>query len=374
MYNRFIKKLNLLPKLVVVPSILLALTGFVLIYDAAGGKFDTYCKRQILFFAMFSVLCVSIAFIDTALIFQSSYFIYLVSVVLLCIASIIGHTAMGATRWVGVGSIKFQPSELAKLGLVLALARYFSTIPFNSLNRYKYLLIPVVLVAIPFLIVMKQPDLGSALVIAFVATVVFYLAGVNVGKFVAVIVTLVVSMPFIWRYLLKSYQKKRILMFLSPEDDPLGAGYNIIQSKIAVGSGGFFGKGRLESTQAKLDFLPEHHTDFIFSLFAEQFGFIGSIVLLLVFLTLLAACFYVGINHRIHFCRLVVCGLSSILGVHIVINLGMTIGLLPVVGIPLPLISYGGSSLGTLLISFGIILNMSLHRDSKILDNKRVHF
>lgn len=360
--NTFRDKLLLLPKAIVLPILLLSSIGFIMMYDAALGTFSTYCKKQMIYFALFLQVMFLAAFVNIKFIFKASYYIYIAALILLCITALTGHKAMGATRWINLGFFKFQPSELMKISIVLALAKYFHTVPYSNVNKLKYLLTPILLVLIPFLITVKQPDLGTGMVIAFSGVVIFYLAGINMGKFIVAMIMIAIATPFIWDNL-HDYQKKRILTFLDPERDPLGAGYNVIQSKIAIGSGGLFGKGIMEGTQAKLDFLPEHQTDFIFPVFAEEFGFIGSMVLLSLFLMLTLKSLHIGINHKQTFGRLVVFGLTSIFVAQIFINLGMTMGLLPAKGIPLPFISYGGTSLGAMLISFGIIMNISMNNN-----------
>lgn len=369
----FFEKIKLIPITTVVLIGIIASIGFVLMYDAALGNFNVYARKQIVYFLLFLPVMLLIILIDLKWILFISYYIYIIALAFLIAGSIIGHKAMGAVRWVDIGIFKFQPSEVMKIGIVLALARYFHGISYDDSKKIRHLLLPLIMVAIPLGIVVKQPDLGTAIVIGIVAVVIFYLVGINMMKFFITGIATIAAMPIIWNHL-HDYQKKRILIFFNPESDPLGSGYNIIQSKIAIGSGGFLGKGRLEATQANLNFLPEHQTDFIFPLFAEEFGFLGALVLLVLFFILIVRVSYAGMNCRNLYGRLVVYGLISIFTSHVLINLGMVMGLLPVVGIPLPLLSSGGTSMGIMLIAFGIIMNIEINSREKIFINKLGYF
>jgi rod shape determining protein RodA len=367
--NTLQKKLTLLPKRILFLIVTISAIGMLLMYDASVGSISATLKKQLLYFILFLPVMFLFALVDIKFLFNVSYYIYAVSLALLIVGSFFGYKAMGAVRWMDIGIFRFQPSELMKIGVVLAFARYFHSIGSDKTNKLRSLIIPIMLGAIPLVIILKQPDLGTAIVIGIISAVMFFLAGVNISKFFVAIASFAVSAPFVWSHL-HDYQKKRILIFFDPERDPLGAGYNIIQSKIAIGSGGLFGKGRLESTQSKLDFLPEHQTDFIFPLFAEKFGFLGSMILLLLYFILMLEVCYVGTNCKSFFGKLTVFGLISIFTTHIFINLGMVMGLMPVVGIPLPLISYGGSALGTTMIAFGIIINIDLNNQTRIAHNR----
>jgi rod shape determining protein RodA len=342
--------------------ILLLLTCGLLVMKSASFNNPSaiYFKKQSIHAVVFLLLMILVAIVDLRLIFGSAYFLYAVSLALLISVTIVGHTAMGATRWLNLGFIKMQPSEIIKLTLVLALARYFHFKEANDLRHFHNLIIPIALVAVPLVIILKQPDLGTAITLLCIAIIIFFLSGVRVRAFVTSFSLVAAACPIIWRYL-HDYQKKRILVFLNPESDPLRSGYNIIQSKIAIGSGGLFGKGMLGSTQSQLDFLPEHQTDFVFSLFAESFGFVGCILLIALFLMLMASGVHFALKTKHRFGKLLILGLTSVFSINVLINLGMVIGLLPVVGIPLPFLSYGGSSLATTLILFGIIMNVAIN-------------
>jgi rod shape determining protein RodA len=326
----------------------------------------TYFNKQFIYASIFFLMMILIAGLDLKLIFKMSYSLYAVSLAMLIGVTIVGHTAMGATRWLNLGFVKMQPSEIMKITLVLALARYFHFRESESLKGFKNLIIPVLLTTIPLIIILKQPNLGMAVTLFCISITIFFLSGVPISRFVTAFGLVAISCPIIWKYL-HAYQKKRILVFLNPESDPLGSGYNIIQSKIAIGSGGLLGKGM--STQANLDFLPEHQTDFVFSLFAESFGFVGSLVLILFFLMIIFLGIYYALKARHRFGKLLIFGLTSVFSVNVLVNLGVVTGLLPVGGIPLPFLSYGGSSLATTLILFGIIMNVAINYKSTLPNN-----
>ena len=363
------KKLKTIPlSLLLVIITLLSIGLFIMKFASIGNANSIYFKKQCIYAGTFFLVMILIAIADLKLIFNSAYFLYAISLMLLLSVTIFGHTAMGATRWLNLGFIKMQPSEIIKLTLIVTLARYFHFKEIKEVKNFKTLIIPIFLVLLPAAIIIKQPDLGTALTLIFTSIIMFFLSGVQIWKFLASFAMLAVSCPIIWKYL-HDYQKKRILIFLNPESDPLGAGYNIIQSKIAIGSGGLWGKGTLGSTQSHLDFLPEHRTDFVFSLFAEGFGFMGSLALILLFISLISLCIYFALKSRHKFGKLLIVGLTSVLSVNLITNLGMVTGLLPVVGIPLPFLSYGGSSLATTLILFGIIINVAINYNTTLPNN-----
>jgi len=353
-------KIFLFPKTLVLLVILLSSIGLLMLYDATGGNIRPYAMKQGIYFAMFFPIMCILGFSNIKMFFHASYYIYAGSLILLIAVELIGHTAMGATRWINLGFFKLQPSELMKVGLVFALSKYFHTMKDRDTGKITYLLIPAIMISIPLLIIMRQPDLGTAIVLCSVAVIILYLAGVQLYVFGIGALSGVISMPILWHYL-HDYQKRRILIFLDPEKDKLGAGYNIMQSKIAIGSGGFWGKGRLSGSQAQLEFLPEHQTDFVFSLFAEEFGFFGCVILLLLFGMLIFKGARIGINCKSVFGKLLSFGLLSIFSIHVFINIGMVIGVLPVVGLPLPFMSYGGTSMATMLLSFGFMINVAMN-------------
>lgn len=326
-------------------------------------------NKQLIHLLIATFLLYTIAITNIKYLFYSSYFVYFVSLILLISVTILGHKAMGATRWLNLGIVKLQPSELIKIGLAMALAKYFHNIQYDDISKPKTLLVPILIIMVPLVIVIKQPDLGTAITISALAAIILFLAGIKIWKFIVSIGALLAAIPIIWSHLYE-YQRKRILTFISPESDSLGAGYNITQSKIAIGSGGIWGKGYLEGSQTQLNFLPEYQTDFVFSLFAEEFGFVGSATLIGLYFIIILSGVYIAMNCKSTFGKLLAYGLISILSIHVFINIGMVSGLLPVVGIPLPLISYGGSSLTTTFIAIGLIINVKINHNNRIPNTK----
>ena len=348
--------------------LLIALTasvGFAMLYSAAGGDVQPWAIRQIIRFGGGAVLMLVIALIDIRFWMRWAYLIYLVALILLLAVEFVGHTGMGATRWISLGFFNLQPSEVMKIALVLALARYFHGLSLQDTGHIGFLLPPLALIAMPTLLVLKQPDLGTALLLAAGGSIVLFLAGVRLWKFALALAAALAAMPIAWSQL-HEYQKGRIMTFLNPESDPLGAGYHIMQSKIALGSGGISGKGFLEGTQSHLNFLPEMRTDFIFTMLAEEFGMVGGLALMGLYVLILIYAYAIGFRSRHQFGRLVAVGIATTFFLYIFINVGMVTGILPVVCVPLPLISYGGTAMLTLLIGFGLILSVSIHRNVEI--------
>jgi rod shape determining protein RodA len=281
---------------------------------------------------------------------------------LMLLVPFIGVESGGARRWLGYGELSFQPSEMMKITLVLALARYYQWLPPEKIWRPDALLPPVLMITLPILLALAQPDLGTAALFAIIGGGLLFLAGVSWFYFGAVIVGVVVALPHAWEKL-HDYQRERVLTFIDPERDPLGSGYHILQSKIAIGSGGFAGKGYMQGTQAQLNFLPEKHTDFIFTMFAEEMGFIGAVVLLALYLLALLFITYMALRCRSIFAKLLAAGVGLTLFAYVFINVAMVTGLVPVVGVPLPLVSYGGTSMLTMIIGLGFVLNAHINRD-----------
>lgn len=343
----------------------IAVLGFFVLYSAAGSNIEPWCSRQIINFALFMPLSVIIAILDTRLIYRFSYFFYFLVLLALFGVEFFGSVAMGGQRWINLGITKLQPSEPAKIALVLMLARYFQGLRDKECDRMHRLLLPIIGVAVPALLIIKQPDLGTGLVVLLVSSLIFFAAGVGARKFILAAVTAFAFLPIIW-HMMYDYQKRRILMFLDPVQDRLGAGYNIIQSKIAIGSGGMLGKGLGQGTQSHLEFLPEHQTDFIFATMAEELGFLGGIILLVLYAILILISLSISANCKSIFSRLMVIGIVSIFFSHVFINMAMVMGMLPVVGVPLPLISYGGTMMASMLIGFGLIMNASVHRNMQL--------
>jgi rod shape determining protein RodA len=342
-----------------------AAIGVAMLYSAANGSWNPWATRQIARYAVGLVILITIALVDIRFWWRYSYLLYAVLLALLIAVEVVGSIGMGAQRWVNLGVIKLQPSELMKVGLALALARYFHGASTEDVRRIPYLIVPLLLIALPSALVLKQPDLGTALFLIMIGGAVFFVAGVQLWKFGLVLAAAGAAIPIVWSTL-RTYQQKRILTFLDPESDPLGAGYHILQSKIALGSGGLFGKGFMQGSQSHLNFLPEKQTDFIFTMMAEEFGMVGGLVLLGLYILIMIYGFAIGLRSRTHFGRLLAMGLTSMLFLYVFTNIAMVMGLIPVVGVPLPLISYGGTAMLTLMIGIGFLINVYVHRDVTI--------
>ena len=342
-----------------------AAIGVAMLYSAANGSWNPWATPQIVRYAVGLVILITVALVDIRFWWRYSYLLYAALLVLLVAVEIVGSIGMGAQRWINLGIIKLQPSELMKVGLALALARYFHGVSTEDVRRIHYLFVPLLLIGLPSALVLKQPDLGTALFLIMIGGAVFFVAGVRLWKFGVVLAATGAAVPIVWSTL-RSYQQKRILTFLDPESDPLGAGYHILQSKIALGSGGLFGKGFMQGSQSHLNFLPEKQTDFIFTMMAEEFGMVGGLVLLGLYILIMIYGFAIGLRSRSHFGRLLALGLTSMLFLYVFINIAMVMGLIPVVGVPLPLISYGGTAMLTLMIGIGFLINVYVHRDVTI--------
>ena len=344
---------------------ILACVGTMTLYSAANGSWDPWAIKHISRFGVTVLLMIGLAMVDIRYYYHGAYLFYFATLFLLVVVEITGHIGMGAQRWINLGLFKIQPSELMKIGMVLFLARYFSFTTMQNIRTIRGILIPVVLTIIPVGLICLQPDLGTALMLLFTATIMMFVVGVQWWKFALVGAAGAALLPIAWNFL-HEYQQNRVLTFLDPERDPLGAGYHIIQSKIAFGSGGIFGKGFLHGTQTHLNFLPEKHTDFIFTMFSEEFGMIGSVMLVLLNILVIAMGYIFAFRIRNYFAKLVVIGLNTNYFLYVFINIAMVMGVLPVVGIPLPLISYGGTVMFSIMSSFGIILCMKVNQDNNI--------
>ncbi|MFT6077213.1 MAG: rod shape determining protein RodA [Rickettsiales bacterium] len=349
--------------------LLLAFIGFAMQYSAAGGNFNPWLTKQLIFFIVFFPIMIFIAITDIRFWLQTAYFYYAIALVLLIAVAIMGHNAMGATRWFRIGGIAIQPSEIMKVCLVFSLAKYFYSIDADKIGQIKYIIIPIIMILAPALLVFNQPDLGTAIIMLLVGISILFLAGVRMWKFILAGVSVLIAVPFLWIFMLYDYQKERILNFLNPDNDPLGTGYNIIQSKIAIGSGGIFGKGYLGGTQGQLEFLPEKQTDFIFTMLAEELGMFGSLFTIFSYALMIYLGTRIAMKSKHQYGRLLVFGIINILFIHVFVNMGMVMGLLPVVGAPLPLISYGGTITATMLIGFGLLLNIDANTDMEDMNN-----
>jgi len=344
---------------------LVASLGFALLYSAANGSVDPWASRQAARFAIGLVLMLGLALVDIRIWFRYAYPIYFSALALLAAVEVMGSIGMGAQRWIDLKFMQLQPSELMKVALVLALARYFNGLSNEEIGTPTFLLVPLCLVLAPTALVLKQPDLGTAGILLMAAAAVFWSAGIKLWKFAVVLVAGLAAIPIGWGFL-RDYQKQRVMTFLDPEIDPLGAGYHILQSKIALGSGGLFGKGFLAGTQSHLNFLPEKQTDFIFTMLAEEFGMVGGIILLTLYLLLLAYGFAIALRSRNQFGRILAIGLTVNLFLYVFINIAMVMGLIPVVGVPLPLISHGGTAMLTVMGGLGLVMSVYIHRDVRI--------
>jgi len=346
----------------------IACIGFLMLYSVAGGSLEPWAGRQIARFGVGMAVMLAVAMIDIRVFRLAAPFLYALALILLIAVEFVGDTRMGAQRWIQLGPLQLQPSELMKIALVLALARYYDWLDRDRVSHPLWMLPPAALIAVPMLLVLKQPDLGTALLLGLGGAMVMFLAGVSwwyfgtgIGLAVGGVWTVMASRGTDWQ-LLKDYQFRRIETFLNPEADPLGAGYHITQSKIAMGSGGFSGRGFMQGTQTRLNFLPEKHTDFIFTTLAEEFGYVGSVSLLLLYVLVLVFGFASMMRNRDRFGALVTGGLTSTFFLFFAVNMAMVMGLMPVVGVPLPLVSYGGSAMLVLLLAFGLIQSAHVHR------------
>ncbi|MFQ5535050.1 MAG: rod shape-determining protein RodA [Sphingomonadales bacterium] len=343
----------------------IAATGFLMLYSVAGGELRPWALRQIIRFCFGMMLFVAIAVVHIEHWFRMAYLLYFLALALVVAVEILGQMGMGAQRWINLGLFQVQPSEIMKITLVLGLARYFHGIDLGHVTRLRTLVVPGIMIAAPVALVMGQPDLGTALLMTLGGAFIFFLAGVRLRVFGAAVAMAVAAIPIGWQFL-RDYQKDRVLTFLNPENDPLGAGYHILQSKIALGSGGIGGKGFMQGTQSHLHFLPEKHTDFIFTMLAEEFGITGGLLLLGLYVIVLIYGFAFALQARNQFGRLTVLGITSTFFLYLFMNIAMVMGLVPVVGVPLPLVSYGGTSMLTLLIGFGLVMSVHIHRDVTI--------
>lgn len=343
----------------------IASMGFAMLYSVADGSFSPWALKQMVRFALGAGIMVVVAMIDLRLWMRVAYPLYGVALVLVTAVDIVGFKGMGAQRWLNLGIIQLQPSEVMKVALLLALARYFHGLALDEVSRLRNLIVPLLLIAVPVALVVKQPDLGTAILLTVSGVVIFFAAGLAWRYFIAGGLAVLAAIPIVWDRL-HDYQRDRVFTFLDPERDPLGAGYHILQSKIALGSGGIFGKGFMAGTQANLNFLPEKQTDFIFTMLGEELGFIGGITLLAFYCIALAFAFSVALQSRNQFGRLLAMGVAVSFFFYVFINAAMVMGLLPVVGVPLPLVSYGGTAMLSIMFAFGLLMSVYVHRNLEI--------
>ena len=351
--------------ILVISIFILGLTSILAMYSTDGGELKYHTKSHILRFFVFFVMFLTLSFIQIRFWHSQSYLIYFLFFILLLGVKYFGLTSSGSKRWLDLYFMNLQPSELMKIGLILFLAKYYHRTSIENLNRVRYLFLPVVVLIAPIILVATQPDLGTALLIAAGGLTVAWLAGVRVKFFAFSGLAFLALLPIAISFL-KPYQKSRILTFLNPERDPLGAGYQIIQSKIAIGSGGLFGKGFLQGSQSYLDYLPEKHTDFIFTLFSEEFGFFGSLFILFLYAIIVWRIIKIGNVTRSNFGKLFCYGFGTAFFIYVVVNMMMVLGLLPIVGSPLPIMSYGGSSMMAIMLGLGIVMSCKVYKDTPV--------
>ena len=345
--------------------IILGFVSLVTMYSTDGGQVLFHTKSHFTKLIVFTIMMLIISFINIKYWFALGYLSYLVVIGLLVGTYLFGITSSGSQRWINLYFINLQPSELMKVFIILCLAKYFHRMKLENVNSIYTILTSLIIIMLPMGLVIVQPDLGTSLLIGISGIAVLWFAGVNHKYFIYTMLGFVISLPFIIAFL-KPYQKLRVLTFLNPDRDPLGAGYQIIQSKIAVGSGGIFGKGFLKGTQSYLEFLPEKHTDFIFTLFSEEFGFVGSAILLVIYAIIIYRIVVIGASCRSYFAKIFCYSFGAAIFVFITINMSMVLGLLPIVGSPLPIMSYGGSSMLATMIGFGIVMSARVHNQQLI--------
>ena len=370
-HNRFNNKNNSFQKIRELDFILLfsiLLLGFISLatmYSTDGGQILFHTKSHFSKFLIFTILMLFISFFNIKFWFSLSYIFYIIAILMLIWTINYGITASGSQRWINLYFINIQPSELMKIFIIMCLAKYFHRKRLENVNSFYSVMISMIVIFLPMSLVIIQPDLGTSILISISGIIVLWFAGLNHKYFFYSFLISLISLPFIISFL-QPYQKLRVLTFLNPDRDPLGAGYQIIQSKIAVGSGGLFGKGFLQGTQSYLEFLPEKHTDFIFTLFSEEFGFLGSVLLLLLYALIIYRVVKIGAISRSYFAKLFCYSFGASLFIYIVINMSMVLGLLPIVGSPLPIMSYGGSSMLATMIGFGIVMSAKIHSKQSI--------
>lgn len=342
-----------------------ASVGIASLYSAAGGSMEPWASRQLVRFGVGLVGMMIIALVNIKWWYRLTWPLYFVGLILLLIVEIKGHVGMGAQRWIDLGFMQLQPSELMKIAVVMALARHFHGANPEQARHLSFLIVPALVIVAPVALVLLQPDLGTSLMIIMAGAGMVFMAGAPIWLFVAAIILVGISIPVVWQFL-HAYQKQRVMTFLDPESDPLGAGYHIIQSKIAIGSGGIEGKGFLQGTQSHLNFLPEKQTDFIFTLWVEEWGLLGGLGLLCAFLLIFISALRTSLKCKHNFGKYLALGIGLNFSLYVFINISMVMGLIPVVGAPLPLVSYGGTSMLAALIGFGLMMSCSIYRHSKV--------
>jgi rod shape determining protein RodA len=343
----------------------IAAVGTVALYSAAGGRFDPWAARHAIRYGAALAVLLTTALMPPKVWLWLAWPIYVMSLLLLVAVDVAGKTGMGAQRWLVVGPMQIQPSEITKVAVILVLARYYHGLTREQAARFLYTLPPLAVIMLPVALVMVQPDLGTAMMVLLGGAALLFVAGVRLWMFLGAAIAAVGCLPLAWSFM-HDYQRKRVLTFLDPDRDPLGAGYHITQSKIAIGSGGLFGKGWLQGTQSSLNFLPEKQTDFIFTTFVEEWGMVGALVLLALFTLILVWGFSIALRSQHHFGRLVALGVTAMMFLYVFINTAMVMGLLPVVGVPLPLVSNGGTAMVSVMFACGLLIGVNVYRDAQL--------
>lgn len=361
----FFQKFKNFDYILLICILLLGFISLVTMYSTDGGKVLFHTKSHFIKLVVFVIMMLIFSFINIKFWFSIGYLSYIIVIGLLFWTYLFGITSSGSQRWIDLYFINLQPSELMKIFIILCLAKYFHRMRLERVNSVYTILTSLIIILLPMGLVIVQPDLGTSVLIAVSGIAVLWFAGINHKYFIYTMLGFIISLPFIIAFL-KPYQKLRVLTFLNPDRDPLGAGYQIIQSKIAVGSGGLFGKGFLKGTQSYLEFLPEKHTDFIFTLFSEEFGFVGSAFLLIIYALIIYRVVAIGATSRSYFAKIYCYSFAAAIFVFITINMSMVLGLLPIVGSPLPIMSYGGSSMLATMIGFGIVMSAKVHSQQSI--------
>ena len=349
-----------------IPVALVLIISEVMLYSAGGGAWQPFALSQLMKILLGLAVFFVVAFTNIKLWIKSAYGIYAVAAIMIVLVTFVGHTGMGAQRWLNIGFIHIQPSEFFKIALVLALARYFAWMNSVELSKFKNYIAPALMMLIPFGLIVLQPDLGTALSIAMITIGMFYIVGANKKWFIIGAILAAMAAPLVWFGGMHQYQRDRVITFINPDRDAKGAGYQINQAKIAFGSGGMFGKGYTKGSQAQQSFLPEKQTDFIFTMLGEEFGFFGAFFILLIYTVIVAILFWAAKTCRNRFGQLVCFGFMLNFFIYYFINISMVLGLVPTVGVPLPLMSFGGSSLLSLMFGFGLCENAHIHKDQQL--------
>jgi rod shape determining protein RodA len=345
--------------------LLLGIISIFAQYSSSGGQFDYHSKSHAIRFVVFFVFFIFVSLINIRFWNDYSLLIFIILILFLVAVKFFGVQSQGSRRWINLFVFNLQPSELMKVGIILFLSNYYHKISSGDVNKFRYLFYPLIALLIPFMLVLTQPDLGTAILILISGVTITWLAGVKWRIFAYLSALMIVLAPIAISFL-KPYQKSRILTFLNPDSDPLGAGYQIIQSKIAIGSGGLFGKGFLNGSQAYLNFLPEKHTDFIFTLYSEEFGFAGSVLMIFLYFLITFRITRIGNITRSIFGKLYCYGFATAFFVYVAVNMSMVLGLLPIVGAPLPILSYGGSSMLAMMFGLGIVMSCNIYKNNTV--------